>query len=206
MTDTAWQALPLEQQRQEFAKQALAQELVSVMREWARVYGRLARDLADAFGEAEVLDILEQVWWDLQYEGGATWREEFERDPEAALAAMELRWRHGPNSLSAYFGTIAHPVRDARRWELVTYSCYHDIFRELGERKLGLSWCMSDLAAVRGWSSRVVMDFPHVLLRGAAFCHQIRRIVEEADPALDHWSRQLSEQYGWRSAQKLEEP
>jgi len=206
VTNAAWQDLPPEQQREEFAKQALAQELVGVMREWAGVYCRLARDLADAFGEEEVLDILEQVWWDLQYEGGATWRAEFDRDPIAALAAMEQRWRHGPNSLSAYFGTIAHPVRQPARWELVTYSCYHDIFRELGERKLGMSWCMSDLAAVRGWSPRVVMDFPHVLLRGAGFCHQIRRIVAEADPALDHWSRELSEQVGWRSVRKLEEP
>jgi len=205
---TSWQQLDIQTQKEEYDKQAIVQETVGVMQEWAKVYARLARAMADAFGEEEVLDTLEQTWWELQYEAGKSWRDEFDADPQAAFAAMEERWRHGPNALSAYFGTIEHPVKpadDPKRWELVTYSCYHDIFRQIDERKIGISWCMSDLAAVRGWSPSVVMDFPHVLLRGASYCHQTRLLVVDADPTLDHWSREVSEKFGWRSIKKLEE-
>jgi len=205
MGNKSWNELDLETQKEEYKKQAAVQELIGVMKEWARVYCRLARALADAYGEEEVLDILEKVWWDLQYEAGKTWREDFEKDPEAAFADMEARWRHQDNSISSYLGTIFHPVVEKKRWELVTYNCYHDIFREMNECKIGISWCMSDLAAVRGWSPKMVMDFPHVLLRGSSYCHQIREIVENADPSLDHWSKEKSERFGWRSIQKLEE-
>lgn len=204
----SWQQLDVETQKEEYEKQSIVQEIVGVIQEWACVYARLARAMADAFGEEEVLDTLEQTWWEQQYEAGKTWRDEFDADPVAAFAAMERRWRHDPNALGAYFGTIVHPVTpadDPHRWELVTYSCYHDIFRKIGERKIGMSWCMSDLAAVRGWSPQVVMDFPHVLLRGASYCHQTRLLVDDADPALDQWSKEVSEKFGWRSIKKLEE-
>jgi hypothetical protein len=167
----SWQQLDIQTQKEEYEKQALVQKQMGIMREWAKVYAELARALADTFGEDEVLDILEQVWWQMQYEAGKTWREEFDQDPEAAFVAMEKRWRHQDNAVGSYFGTIFHPTHDEKRWDLVTYGCYHDIFRELGERKIGISWCMSDLAAVRGWSPKVVMDFPHVILRGASYCH-----------------------------------
>jgi hypothetical protein len=199
-----WQELDSSVQREEYAKQALVQRLVDVMKGWARNYCRLARALADEFGEEEVLDLLEQTWWELQYEGGLSFREDFERDPEAALAAMIAAWRHGPNSVAAYMGTIVDTEVTLRHWELLTCSCYHDVFREMGERKIGMSWCMSDLAAVAGWSPRVRMEFPHVLLRGSAYCLQVRDLVDEGRPGPVAWTRELSERYGWRSAARLE--
>jgi hypothetical protein len=206
MEVTSWSELSPAAQKEELEKQAIVQKTVEVLQEWARVYGRLARALADQYGEEAVLDTLEQTWWSLQYEAGLSWRDEFDQDVKAAFKEMEARWRRRDvNCVSAYFGAIFHPLVTDDRWELVTYGCYHDVFREMDERKIGISWCMSDMAAVRGWSSNVVMDFPQVLVRGCSYCHQIRCIDMDADPQLDHWSKELSEKFGWRSIQKLEE-
>lgn len=97
------------------------------------------------------------------------------------------------------------PELEQRRWGLICKHCKYEIFNEVDERKIGISWCMSELAAARGWSPHMVMEFSNVLLRGDGFCYQIRIIVEEVDPALDHWSKEISEKYGWGIIKKLEE-
>lgn len=198
-----WDELSLEEQKEEYAKQALMYEFRLACQQWLRNYIRLARAMADAFGEEEVLDILERTWWDLQFEGGRTWRAEFDRDPSAALDAMYHRWHDGCQGLTM---GVYDVEKEGDRWDILIAWCkQREVALELGERKILISQCMSDLAAVCGWGSQVVMDFPNALLRGDPYCHQIRWVAQDADPSLDHWSREVSEKFGWRSVQRVEE-
>jgi hypothetical protein len=198
-----WEEMDLETQRDEYERQALAWEYRELMKDWARNYTRLARALADSFGEEEVLDILEKSWWDLEYTAGSTWREDFEEDPYAAFDMLRDYMHDGPQSLTS--GAV-DLQREKGHWELLHQYCYHkEVALEMDERKIGISWCMADAAAVRGWSPRAVLDFANSQLRGDHYCYHIRRIVEDADPELDHWSRDKSEKIGWRSIKKLEE-
>ncbi|MCJ7624884.1 MAG: L-2-amino-thiazoline-4-carboxylic acid hydrolase, partial [Anaerolineaceae bacterium] len=200
----AWHNKSIDIQKDEYEKQLLAYEFVDVIKQWIKNYAHLARSLADEFVEEEVLDILEKTWWDLQYEGGRTFREDFDKDPQKAMESMAEQWHNAPfQGLGA--GTYDEPMMQENQWDLICLQCYHQVFVEMNERKIGISWCMSDLAAVRGWSSKMVMRFPNVLLRGAPYCHQIRKIVDEADPDEDIWTKEKSEKYGWRSIKELEE-
>jgi len=198
----AWHEKDLRSQREEYEKQALAWEYRELCKEWLRMYTGLARVLADAFGEEDVLDILEKEWWDQQYEAGLQWRQEFDKDSQAAFEAMFHRWHDGPQSLTSG----AYDVRlEGNRWHLLMLYCKHkEVALEMNTRKIGMTFCMSDMAAVRGWCPKLVMCQPNHQFRGDSFCYQIRDLVEEADPSLDSWSKELSQQYGWRSIKKLE--
>lgn len=200
----SWQSRDPKEQKELLDLQLLGLEAEHLITEWAAIYCRLARALADAFDEEQVLDILEETWWNLQYEGGLTFREDFEKDPREALQSMARRW-HCKSCQNYSSAIYDEPIVQEDRWDLFVHRCYHEVFVEMDERKIGVSWCMSDVAAVRGWSPKVVMTFPNVLLRGSNFCHQIREIVQDADPSHDHWSREKSELYGWRSIKKAEE-
>jgi hypothetical protein len=203
---TPWEERDRHTQKEDLERQRAAFQIRELLKEWARAYTRMASALAKEFGEEEVLDILEQAWWDMQYEGGLSWRDEFEPDPQAGMERMFERWHAGTQGMTC--GVYDVQLQPGR-WDLLMLNCYHkDVALELddiGGRKIGLSWCMADMAAVRGWCPRLRMRFPNMQLRGDPFCWQIREIVEEADPALDRWSRELSEQCGWRSIKRLEE-
>jgi hypothetical protein len=62
---------------------------------------------------------------------------------------------------------------------------------------------MTDFAAVRGWSPKIVMRQPKHLLRGDNHCHQIRYFSDDPTEQWDY-SRELSEKVGWRSVERLE--
>jgi len=198
----AWFDKDLPARRDEYKQQALAWQFRELCKNWMRVYTGLARALADAFGEAEVLDLLEKEWWDQQYETGLLWREEFDQDPKAAFEAMYHRWHEGPQSPTSG----AYEVElEGNRWHLLMLYCWHkEVALEMDERKIGMTFCMSDMAAVRGWCPRIEMRMPNHQFRGQPYCYQIRDLVDEADPRLDQWSRELSEKYGWRSFEPLE--
>lgn len=57
MEVTPWRDLDLETQKDEYDKQKLAWKYRDTKKQWARNYVRMARALADEFGEEEVLDI-----------------------------------------------------------------------------------------------------------------------------------------------------
>lgn len=198
-----WDERDPESQKAEYEKQMLAWRFRDAKAQWARNYARMARALADAFGEEEVLDLLEQTWWDLEYEGGLTWREESLRAPAETLEAQYHVQHDGAQSLT----TGPQDVRFIdERYELVHYFCYlKDVFMDLDARKIGISWCMGDAAAVRGLHPNLVLDFVNSQLRGDPFCYHVRHFVENPDPSLDHWSKEQSERIGWRSIKKLEE-
>ena len=202
-----WHDRSREDQKREFENQALVVQIREQLVQWARAYTRMAAALVDEFGEEEVLDSLEQTWWNLQYEGGLTFREDFAADPQAGMESMCQMWHDGPNQGGT--GIVYDVDLKGDRWDILAWRCYHQQaaleLESIGGRKIGLSWCMSDMAAVRGWCPKIVMRFPNMQLRGDSFCWQIRQVVEDADPRLDHWSRELSERYGWRSIKALEE-
>lgn len=191
----------LEAQKEEFEKHLLVQEFLSLANEWQETYCHLIRALADAFGEEEVLDTVERVWWDMAYEVGLSWREKFEKDPQAAMREKASSWHDG--ALWARICCCDVPVLEDDRWELRSVKCYREIFNKLGEPKIGISWCMTDFAAVRGWSPNMVMRQPKQLLRGDNYCHQIRYFSDDPTEQWDY-SRELSERVGWRSVKKLE--
>jgi len=193
----------LTSQKEEFEKQVLIEEFLSLAKEWEITYCHLIRALADAFGEEEVLDIVERTWWDQAYEVGQTWREKFDEAPQAALAEKAHSWHD--DAVWARICCCDVPVLEENRWELVAVKCYREVFREMNEPKIGISWCMTDFAAVRGWSPKIVMHQPNNMLRGDNYCYQIRDIVDDADSKLDDWSKEKSEMFGWRSIKKLEE-
>ena len=199
----AWHDMDPEVQQAEYEGQALAWEYRETCKVWLRHYTRMAKALVAAFGEEEVLDILEKVWWDLQYEGGKTWREDFDRDLRGAFKETFVRWHCGGLSLTT--GQMAVELKDDR-WHLLHLYCKQkEVALEMDSRKIGISQCMGDMAAVRGWSPNIVMRFPNAQLRGNSYCYQIRDIVEDADPSEDEWSKEKSEKYGWRSIKKLED-
>jgi hypothetical protein len=198
----AWHDKALPAQKEEYEKQALAWQFRELCKEWMRIYTGLARALADAFGEAEVLDILEKEWWDEQREIGLLWRQEFDEDAEAAFRAMYQRWHNGPQSPTSGAYDVA---LEGKRWHLLMLYCWHkDVALETNERKIGMTFCISDMAAVRGWCPRIEMSQPNHQFRGDSYCYQVRELVERSNVSLDQWSKELSERYGWRSIIPLE--
>jgi hypothetical protein len=203
VTIRPWHDKDLPTQNDEYEKQALAWQFRELCKDWLRNYVHMAKGLIRRFGEEEVLDILEQVWWDLHYEGGATWREDFEKDIRGAFRETYCRWHCGAPSLT-------RGVQDVKmeddRWELLHLYCKQmEVALEMDARKIIIGQCMGDIASTRGWSPRITTQFPNAQLRGDSFCYQIREIVDEADPSEDEWSEDRSEKYGWRSIKKLEE-
>jgi hypothetical protein len=199
-----WHDKSVEDQRSEYGKQALAWEARELAKEWLRIYTRMAKALVAAFGEEVVLDTLEKVWWDLQYEGGQTFREDFDSDLAGMFQKMYARW-HVTGAQSLTSGVYDVELEETRWHLLMLYCKQKEVALEMDSRKIGIGQCMGDCAAVRGWSSHLVMRFPNAQLRGDPYCYQIREIVEDADPSEDGWSREISEKYGWRSIKKLEE-
>jgi len=202
---TPWRDLDLETQKEEYEKQKLAWKYRDTKKQWARNYVRLARALADEFGEEEVLDILEKAWWDLEYEGGSTWRALFDKDPEAALEEVY----HFAHDLDQSLTISPQDVSlTPGRYELIHYHCHlKEVFMEEDERRIGISWCMGDAAGVRGLHPRAILDFRNSQIRGDSFCYHVRAILDEppSDPDADQWTREKSEQIGWRSIKRLEE-
>lgn len=190
----------LEQDREHFEKHMLTQQYLDLRDRWQRTYCHMVRALADTFDEERVLDIVEEVWWDMAYEVGKTWRAKFDLDPSSAMREKALSWHD--DAFVARFCCCDVPVLEHDRWELKAVKCYRELFNALGEQEIGMSWCLTDFAAVRGWSSRVVMRQPKHLLRGDNTCHQIRTILEK--PTTDSgYSEALSEEAGWRSVRRL---
>ncbi len=203
MQITRWDDLDPQAQKDEYEKQMLAWQFRDLKKQWATNYVRLARAMAGAFGEEEVLDILEKTWWDLEFEGGKTWRAEAEQDPAGTLEAQYHVQHDGAQSLTT--GPQDVEFVDGR-YELIHYFCYlKDVFFNLNERKIGISWCMGDAAAVRGLHPNAVLDFPTSQLRGDPFCYHVRQFKPNVDPTADEWSKEKSERMGWRSIKRLEE-
>jgi hypothetical protein len=206
MEKVPWEDRSQTEQKNEFGNQLLAAQIRELLIQWARTYTHLAHDLVEEFGEEEVLDCLEQTWWNLQREGGLTFQDEFKKDPISAFENMYDTWHNGPTQGTT--GIVMQSSYEVDRWEILSFRCYHQQvaleLESIGGRKIGISWCMSDLAATYGWSPRIAFDFPNVQLRGDPFCRQIRRVTSEENQRLEHWTRELSERYGWRSIRKLE--
>lgn len=201
MTDANDKAT-LQAEKEEFEKQPILEEYLNTLKVWERRYGRLMRALIDEFGEELVLDTVEKTWWDQAYQVGLNWREKFEKDPSAAMLEKAHSWHD--DAMWARICCCDVPVLRADRWELASVRCYREVFKEMNEPKIGMCWCLTDFAAVRGWSPKIVMRHPRHLLRGDAHCHQIRFISD--DPSLQwDYSKETSEKVGWRSIKKLEE-
>ena len=199
----AWHDKSPLDRRAEYENQALAWQAREAAKEWLRIYVRLTRALVAGFGEEEVLDTFEKVWWDLQYEGGSTYRQEFQSDARYGLDAMINRWHvAGPQSLTS---GVCDVVCEGDRWQVLQLYCKQkEVALEMDARKIIISQCMGDCAAVRGWSPNVVMRFPNAQLRGDPYCYQIREVVADADPGEDEWSIAKSEKWGWRSIRRIE--
>lgn len=195
--------LDLQAQKAELEKQPLVELYVQLATQREIVYTHLVRALADAFGEDDVLDIVEEVGWNFGVEAGKTWAEKFEADASAAMREKADSWFGDPLFFSRLCCCDLRLLTDTR-WELVAVKCYREIFRQVNEPKIGLTRCITDFAAVTGWSPKVIMRQPNHLCRGDNFCYQIREIVD--DPTLQwQYSKETSEKVGWRSIKKLEE-
>lgn len=202
-----WEERDLDTRKDDYERQIKAVEIRDGYMEWARNYTKMASALVSEFGEETVLDTLEETWWNLQYEAGKTWREDFDADVEDEFKKTYNRW-HNENDPSNNLATYIIEI-NGNRWDLMAFDCYHQAVAleldAIGGRKIGLSWCMGDIAAVRGWSKNTVMDFPVMALRGDNYCWQCRQIVDDPTGYSDKWTKEQSEKYGWRSIKKLEE-
>lgn len=190
-------------QMTQYDGQLLAWEYRELAKQWLRIYTRMTRALIAEFGEEIVLDTFEKVWWDLQYEGGKTFRQEFDEDLRGAFQAMYDVWHNDATSLTR---GVMDVELEGDRWHLLHLYCKQmEVALEMDSRRIGISQCMGDCAAVRGWSPKLVMGFHTAQLRGDSYCYQIREIVEDADPSEDEWSVEKSEKWGWRSVRRIEE-
>lgn len=185
---------------EQFARHQLATEFLRLANVWQRNYCDMIRALADEFGEEIVLDTVEEVWWDQAYEVGLTWRDRFAADPVAAMRDKAASWHEG--ALWARICCCDVEQTDAR-WELRAVKCYRELFTDMGAPEIGMSWCMTDFAAVKGWGLNIVMRQPKQLLRGDNYCHQIRYITDDPNEQWSEYSRELSERVGWRSVRRL---
>lgn len=199
-----WHDRPLESQKAEYENQALAYQAREAAKDWLRVYVPMTKALIEQFGEAVVLDTFEKVWWDLQYEGGKTFREDFDKDVPGMLGNMYAKW-HVTGAQSLTSGVYDVALEDDRWHLLMLYCKQKEAALEMDARKIIIGQCMGDCGAVRGWSPNLLMSFPNAQLRGDPYCYQIREIVENVDPSEDEWSVEKSEKWGWRSIKKLEE-
>ena len=188
-----------EVQQLEFAKHLLVCELLRQAERWQRSYCALVRAMADAFGEELVFDAVERVWWDMAFEVGLTWREKFEQSAQSAMKEKAASWHD-----QALWARICccDVTLGEDRWELRAVKCYREVFNQMNEPEIGISWCMTDFAAVRGWGPSIVMRQPKQLLRGDNYCHQIRFISEDSSLQWNY-SKELSERVGWRSVKRL---
>lgn len=191
----------LENQKEEFESHLLVQEYLRLADIWQERYCRLIRYFIAEFGEEEVLDTVEQVWFEQGYEVGLAWREKFDKDPVAALREKASSWHDDP--LWARICCCDVPVLEDDRWELHSLKCYREYFNRVCEQKIGICWCIPDFAAVRAWSPNLVMRQPKHHLRGDNFCQQIRYFTDNLDEQWDY-SREFSEKVGWRSVKALE--
>ena len=188
--------------QREYEKHLLVEEYLELANVWQERYAHVIRAVADAFGEEHVLDSVERVWWDMAYEVGLSWRERFEQNPAAAVREKVSSWHD--DALWARICCCDVSVLENDRWELKSFKCYREIFNKIGEQKIGMSWCMTDFAAVRGWSPNLVMRHPLHLLRGDNHCHQIRYFTDDDSEQWDY-SRETSEKVGWRSVKLLDD-
>ena len=113
-----------EQRKLALEKQKLAQEYVNLAKEWRRTYAKMIRALADAFGEEQILDIAEKVWWDFGNEVGLSWREKFEEDIVTAMRKKASSWHDDP--VASYICISDIPVQRDDYWELVAVKCYQE--------------------------------------------------------------------------------
>jgi hypothetical protein len=195
--------IDLQAQKEELEKQPLIEEYVQLATQREIVYARVVRALADAFGEEEVLDLVEKAAWDLGVEAGKSWRPKFEQDPVAALHEKAHSWFDDPLFFARLCCCDLRRL-EGKRWDLAAVKCYREVFRRINEPKIGLTRCITDIAAVRGWWPYLIMRQPRHMLRGDNYCYQIREIVD--DPSLQwDYSKETSERVGWRSIKKLEE-
>ena len=128
----------LDKQKEEYEKLALVQQYLDLANRWQRTYCHLVRALADAFGEEEVLDVVEQTWWEQAFQVGLTWRDRFAENPQKAMRDKADSWHNNP--LWARICCCDVPVLESERWELIALKCYREIFNEMGEPKIGISW------------------------------------------------------------------
>ena len=195
--------MDLKAQKEELEKQPLVEEYVQLATRREVVYARLVRAMADAFGEEDVLDIVEEVGWNFGVEVGRAWREKFDADPQTAMHEKAHSWFEDP----LFFSRLCccdNRILEKNRWELVAVKCYREVFRKIDEPKIAMTRCITDFAAVTGWSPTVIMRQPNHMCRGDNYCYQIREIVD--DPGLQwQYSKATSEKVGWRSIKKLEE-
>jgi hypothetical protein len=145
---------------------------------------------------------VEETWWDQAYEVGLTWREKFAKDPVGAMMEKAHSWHDSP--MWARICACDVPILNDKRWDLYSVHCYREVFKEMNEPKIGMCWCLTDFAAVRGWHPNLVMRHPYHLLRGDARCHQIRYFTDDPSEQWDY-SKETSERVGWRSIKILEE-
>lgn len=202
-----WRERTVEEQRSECESQILVTYVRAARAEWVKTYTYLAYDLAQEFGEEEVLDILEETMWDMHYDSGLTWREEFQNDTQKAIDGIYEMWAGGCKGCT---DSVKITEKEPGRWDLVIFNCLQrDVALELERiagRKIVIALCMGDMAAAMGWASDLRLDIANVQVRGDSFCYQIYKAMgSEADDFYKNYSKELSEEYGWRSIKKLEE-
>jgi len=200
-----WEGRDLKTRKEDYECQLKADEIRKGYMEWARTYTKMASALVLEFGEEIVLDTLEEAWWNLQYEGGKTWREDFDKNPSDAIKMFYDKWH---TDCQGCTGSVYTVEITGSCWDIMVFNCFHQAVAleldAIGGRKIGIGWCMGDIAAVRGWCNNTVMDFPVMALRGDSYCWQIRRIVDNPAGYQDKWTKEISKKCGWRSIKELE--
>lgn len=201
-----WEDRDQKTRKEDYEGLLKANEIRKGYMEWARIYTKIAGALISKFGEEIVLDTLEETWWNLQYEAGKTWREDFDKNPGEALKMISNSWCKGcyDTTGAIYIAEISDGC-----WDVLVFNCYHQVVAleldSIGGRKIGIGWCMADIGAVRGWCNNTVMDFPIMALRGDGYCWQSRRVVDDPAGYPDKWTKEISEKCGWRSIKELED-
>ena len=168
----------------------------------ARIYAKLLRKMVDEFGE-DVLDIAENVRRENgRYSGDlivdiATNEKLYEEDPSLLISMMHEVFENHPCDWSRTCICHYTPVPELRRHELRSVRCtYAEAFKSVNEEKIGITWCCQDMGFTSAFHPLFCQYMPAHMLKGDAFCYQIRMLAE----SIEEQQRLSSiENTGWRN-------
>jgi hypothetical protein len=168
----------------------------------AILYAKLLRRMIDAFGEG-VLDIAENVRRENgRYAGDMLVdivenEKLYRQDPSLLIYQVHEHFETHPADWSRTCICFYKPVPEKRYHELRSVRCtYAEAFRSVGEEKIGITWCCYDMGFTSAFHPLFCQYMPMHMLKGDAFCLQIRMLAETPE---EQTRLNSIEHTGWRS-------
>jgi len=168
----------------------------------AIIYGKLLREMVNAFGE-EVLDIAENIRRENgNYVGELSVdiienEKKYDRNPAILINELDIMWQGLPADWSRTCICDFNPVPEQRYHELKCVRCtYAEAFKSIKEEKIGITWCCWDMGNTASLHPLFCQHMPRHMLKGDGICLQKRELAKTEEE--QKWLNSI-EHTGWRS-------